>query len=109
MSEFDMQKVSSFLSKYRNALGDTWMRELEKEDPIFISAVISRLHYPEGRTAENFNAIRDGAKLLLEHKLNEKLISTLEHLDKSATRLQWIGLALSAVIGVAAIVITFFS
>ena len=71
------------------------------EYPIILSIILFRLagisHSP---------AHRDDIRAILETKLNRELITTLENLNKSATTLQKTGLWLTAVIGIATIVIS---
>jgi hypothetical protein len=86
---------------YSEKLDNTsWFAKLYNEEPIVLSVLNSRNLEPSQR---------DSIKSIIDTKLNEKLIGTFENLNKSATRLQKIGIALSVIIGLAAIAITFFS
>ena len=105
-----IERVKHIIKKKSNYSTEAWIVELNKEEPIVISAVLGRM-YREGSSfeIEPLPARIAATKALLETKLNENLISTMEKLDKSASRLQKIGIILTVVIGLAVIAITFFS
>ncbi len=99
-----IEKVNHIIKNKSTHSGETWVVELNKEEPIVISAVLGRMHTEEDYfEPKTLPARIDATKALLETKLIENLIFTMEKLDESASRLQTIGLILSVVIGLAAI------
>ena len=104
------EKVNQIIPKKSNYSTEAWIEQLYKEEPIVISAVLGRMYTVEGHfEPKTLPARITATKALLETKLNEKLISTMEKLDESASKLQKTGIILSVVIGLAAIVVSLVS
>ncbi len=98
------QRVKDVWQSYGVNAEPSWFEKLYKEEPIVITAVLGRMYTEEDSfESKTLPARITATKALLETKLNENLISTMEKLDESVSRLQIIGMILSVVIGLAAI------
>ncbi|MCB0284622.1 MAG: hypothetical protein KDF60_18715 [Calditrichaeota bacterium] len=81
-----------------------WVTRLEKEDPIVISAIIARLG-STGTLGARWDALRDSAITVLETKLTNQIINTMEKLDKSSSKLSKVGIILTVFIGILGLII----
>jgi len=78
----------------------------EQADVEVLSALIARFG-STGSSGARHDALRGGCNAILQRRLNDQLIRTMVHLDRSATFLSWVGIVLAVVIGVAQIVLPF--
>ena len=58
-----------------------------------------------GQIGAEYEAVRDTAAAVLQARLTDKLVGTMERLNKSATILYWVGIGVAIVVGVAEVVV----
>lgn len=100
--EGKLQILKDLANKDENAI--QWATILKEEDPIVISTIIAWLG-STGVTGAKFDAFRDSAYSILETRLTNQLIITMEKLDKSSSRLSVVGIALMVIIGVLSVIV----
>ena len=100
--EVKLQELKDLAYKDLNAV--EWATKLKEEDPIVISTIIAWLG-STGITGARFDALRDSAYSILETKMINQLIITLEKLDKSSSRLTKVGIALGVIIGILGVIV----
>ncbi len=86
---------------------DEFLESLRNLSPEVIAAVMAKLA-STGETGQKFNALRDSCNAILQSKLSLGIITTMERLDKAATFLAWVGIVLTAMIGIAQIILPLF-
>ena len=100
--EIKLQELRDLANKDDNAI--EWTTKLKEENPIVISAIIAWLG-STGIIGAKFEALRDSAYSILETRLTNQLIFTMEKLDKSSSRLSVVGIALMVIIGVLSVIV----
>jgi hypothetical protein len=82
----------------------TMVRRFEQMEPGKIAVLLAHLG-STGTTGATLEAVRDAGQAIIDQKLTDRLVSTLDKLDRSARWLSIVGILLSTIIGIAGILI----
>ena len=74
-----------------------WMAAVRDMDALDLAEVASRLTSDADHRPARIKALREGVLAEIERKSAERIVLTLQHLDKAATKLTWASFFLAAV------------
>ena len=98
-------RIQSLLRLAHNPTG--LVSELKKADSDTLYAFVSQTG-STGLTGAEYEAARQTAVAILQARLTDSLLTTMERLNRSATILYWVGIAVALIIGVAQILVPLF-
>lgn len=88
-----------YLVASRQSVSETeWVEVIKSSDTDAIAGIIARLG-STATTGAKFEALRDSARALLDDRLTTQSVDAMRPLEAAATRLQWVAIGVTAVVG----------